>query len=680
MCDTGRFQAHPSPDCPNRCVARTGEGHNPFGLSPPATASTCAASKGPHMGEDPHATPHPSSKRHTHDVPISVFRSGHQTPGGNSVACGSWPLGWLNQPFHTLRPAVSIAHHAHRTIVTRPSMSRRVRHEHCPLESEVHHTLEQIGNAAMAISKASIGIFELSNSLLGGPTPPPRQKLEGGARDLPPIKWRPQSLSVSTTEQLEGELRLAMQQGDIAQVRRLSQCLDRQAAMPTDEADGCEDSESALERSGVAGLQRRVRGAGWDGRRVCVRGHRPDLYRGHRGWDSDEDGWSPPREEGRLAIHSNSLRGASQHRRHSPRGRSRGTWGQDGGLHIGEGARSSTTDPRSAHEQSTLDFACASRCNEACPAAAGNASPYSWDSVDGRAPGQSCTGALGTFLLSTPHSEVGGQSAGVPDSPPEAPKQTSAPLMLKLKKSDEQCTERALESRQRSYRQMRAEGKVVRHPGAIQRLSDAQVKRQLALLASLDDARVPDVSASSDERREALVALIKAEVESREALHGPDAYTLEDEVERLEKLGLVKRKAVARKLGRKAEWKDSSSSSSTSADEGGSGVDEDLLRQPDVHTVKRILDDRGGAAGREFLVQWKGWAPKWNSWEPEAHLLDKQMVRKYLRKKLTGEQSAGTPPPSRQRSKRRIAEGASKKARRAANADDEPAEMADDDV
>jgi hypothetical protein len=287
---------------------------------------------------------------------------------------------------------------------------------------------------------------------------------------------------------------------------------------------------------------------------------------------------------------------------------------------------------------------------------------------------------LGTFLLSTPHSEVGGQSAGVPDSPPEAPKQTSAPLMLKLKKSDEQCTERALESRQRSYRQMRAEGKVVRHPGAIQRLSDAQVKRQLALLASLDDARVPDVSASSDERREALVALIKAEVESREALHGPDAYTLEDEVERLEKLGLVKRKAVARKLGRKAEWKDSSSSSSTSADEGGSGVDEDLLRQPDVHTVKRILDDRGGAAGREFLVQWKGWAPKWNSWEPEAHLLDKQMVRKYLRKKLTGEQSAGTPPPSRQRSKRRIAEGASKKARRAANADDEPAEMADDDV
>ena len=84
-----------------------------------------------------------------------------------------------------------------------PFMTHRGCNEQRTLESEVFHTLEHIGNAAMAISNASTGIVELSASLLGATPPPHRQKPKAHARDPPPIKCRPQSLPVSTRERLE---------------------------------------------------------------------------------------------------------------------------------------------------------------------------------------------------------------------------------------------------------------------------------------------------------------------------------------------------------------------------------------------------------------------------------------------------------------------------------------------
>ena len=36
---------------------------------------------------------------------------------------------------------------------------------------------------------------------------------------------------------------------------------------------------------------------------------------------------------------------------------------------------------------------------------------------------------------------------------------------------------------------------------------------------------------------------------------------------------------------------------------------------------------------REFLIKWKGWGPSWNNWEPEEHILDRRLLRKFNSKK-----------------------------------------------
>ena len=94
-----------------------------------------------------------------------------------------------------------------------------------------------------------------------------------------------------------------------------------------------------------------------------------------------------------------------------------------------------------------------------------------------------------------------------------------------------------------------------------------------------------------------------------------------------------------------------------------------------IYEVETLLDVRETADGkREFLIKWKGWGPKWNNWEPEEHILDKRMLRKFNNKKRPME---GTQPPSQDvddfamNSKRRCAKQAAVKARMAARNEDE---------
>ena len=94
-----------------------------------------------------------------------------------------------------------------------------------------------------------------------------------------------------------------------------------------------------------------------------------------------------------------------------------------------------------------------------------------------------------------------------------------------------------------------------------------------------------------------------------------------------------------------------------------------------IYEVETLLDVRETADGkREFLIKWRGWGTKWNNWEPEEHILDKRMLRKFNNKKRPME---GTQPSSQDvddfamNSKRRCAKLAAVKARMAARNEDE---------
>ena len=53
-----------------------------------------------------------------------------------------------------------------------------------------------------------------------------------------------------------------------------------------------------------------------------------------------------------------------------------------------------------------------------------------------------------------------------------------------------------------------------------------------------------------------------------------------------------------------------------------------------IYEVETLLDMRETADGkREFLIKWKGWGPSWNNWEPEEHILDRRLLRKFNSKK-----------------------------------------------
>ena len=59
------------------------------------------------------------------------------------------------------------------------------------------------------------------------------------------------------------------------------------------------------------------------------------------------------------------------------------------------------------------------------------------------------------------------------------------------------------------------------------------------------------------------------------------------------------------------------------------------LKDQQLHLVERVLAHRGKASGRRkdlsFHIQWLGYGPEDNTWEPWANLRDNLVVHQYLR-------------------------------------------------
>ncbi|RDD37946.1 Chromobox protein-like protein 7 [Trichoplax sp. H2] len=54
--------------------------------------------------------------------------------------------------------------------------------------------------------------------------------------------------------------------------------------------------------------------------------------------------------------------------------------------------------------------------------------------------------------------------------------------------------------------------------------------------------------------------------------------------------------------------------------------------EDDVYEAEQILKRRTRKGIIEYLVKWKGWSPKHNTWEPEWNILDKRLLESFERK------------------------------------------------
>uniref|UniRef100_A0A8C5F807 Chromobox homolog 7b n=2 Tax=Gadus morhua TaxID=8049 RepID=A0A8C5F807_GADMO len=51
-----------------------------------------------------------------------------------------------------------------------------------------------------------------------------------------------------------------------------------------------------------------------------------------------------------------------------------------------------------------------------------------------------------------------------------------------------------------------------------------------------------------------------------------------------------------------------------------------------VFAVESILKKRVKKGNVEYLLKWKGWPPKYSTWEPEQHILDQRLLQAFQEK------------------------------------------------
>lgn len=52
-------------------------------------------------------------------------------------------------------------------------------------------------------------------------------------------------------------------------------------------------------------------------------------------------------------------------------------------------------------------------------------------------------------------------------------------------------------------------------------------------------------------------------------------------------------------------------------------------QQGNVFAAEKILKERTRKGNKEYLIKWKGWSAKWNSWEPQDNILDPWLLQEF---------------------------------------------------
>merc|ERR1712106_959716 len=49
-----------------------------------------------------------------------------------------------------------------------------------------------------------------------------------------------------------------------------------------------------------------------------------------------------------------------------------------------------------------------------------------------------------------------------------------------------------------------------------------------------------------------------------------------------------------------------------------------------VFAAEAITKKRTRKGGTEYLVKWKGWSPRYSTWEPEENILDPRLIQQFV--------------------------------------------------
>jgi len=92
-----------------------------------------------------------------------------------------------------------------------------------------------------------------------------------------------------------------------------------------------------------------------------------------------------------------------------------------------------------------------------------------------------------------------------------------------------------------------------------------------------------------------------------------------------------------------------------------------------VFAAERISKKRLRKGKTEYLVKWKGWGPKYNTWEPEENILDVRLIEAFDKKAAATAAAAvaPTPPPSEKKKRTTTSKAKKQKEAVAASASEE---------
>ena len=95
----------------------------------------------------------------------------------------------------------------------------------------------------------------------------------------------------------------------------------------------------------------------------------------------------------------------------------------------------------------------------------------------------------------------------------------------------------------------------------------------------------------------------------------------------------------------------------------------DDLGDDQVFAAEAITKKRLRKGRTEYLVKWKGWSPKYNTWEPEENILDPRLIQQYERKLVFQAMAGGNRPGRKPKDKTK--EAPAKKKNESEDTDDE---------